>query len=160
MNTVTVRKAVQQDSPTILHFMRELAKYERADHEIIATESTIESLVFAESSVVNVIIAEVQTKAVGFAVYYFNYSVWRASKGLYLEALYVQPERRRSGAGKAMLKQLAKIALDKHCQRFEWNVLNWNAPALKFYASLGAHPKNESVGYQLTGPALKKLSEV
>ena len=94
----------------------------------------------------------------GFAVYFFNYSTWQGRHGLYLEDLYVTPESRGQGAGKALLRQLARIAVERDCGRFEWSVLDWNAPSIAFYESLGAEPQNEWVRYRLTGEALLKLA--
>jgi len=95
---------------------------------------------------------------VGFAVYFFNYSTWQGRHGLYLEDLYVAPEQRGAGAGKALLRHLARIALDNDCGRFEWSVLDWNAPSIAFYESLGAEAQSEWVRYRLTGDALRRLA--
>ena len=95
----------------------------------------------------------------GFAVYFFNFSTWQGQHGLYLEDLYVTPDARGHGAGKALLQRLAQIALDKHCGRFEWSCLDWNEPSLKFYDSLGALPQTEWIRYRMTGEALQALAE-
>ncbi len=101
---------------------------------------------------------ERDSTAIGFAVYFFNYSTWQGRNGLYLEDLYVDPAARGSGAGKALLQHLARTAVDKDCGRFEWSVLDWNQPAIDFYESLGALPQGEWVRYRLTGDALLRLA--
>ena len=107
----------------------------------------------------NALICALDENPIGFAVYFYNYSTWQGKKGLYLEDLYVSPEHRGVGAGKELLKHLAKIAVSQGCGRFEWSVLDWNEPAIKFYDSIGAKPKTEWVGYQLAGSALYEFSE-
>jgi GNAT superfamily N-acetyltransferase len=119
----------------------------------------IEESLFSASSTAHALICENGGRPVGFAVYFFNYSTWLGRNGLYLEDLYVTPEARGCGAGKALLKHLARIAVDRGCGRFEWSVLDWNEPAIKFYESLGARPQSEWVGYRLTGRALLDLAE-
>ena len=114
---------------------------------------------FGEDSSTLALICEVDNQAVGFAVYFFNYSTWLGKQGLYLEDLYVSPEYRGVGAGKALLIHLAKIAVSKQCGRFEWSVIDWNEPAINFYKSLGAEPQNEWVSYRLTGQALVDLAK-
>jgi len=113
---------------------------------------------FGSDSTTRAVICNIDNKPVGFAVYFFNYSTWLGKHGLYLEDLYVSPEHRRSGAGKALLKHLAEIALSRNCGRFEWSVLDWNEPAIQFYHSIGAKPQDEWVGYRLTGKALEELA--
>ncbi|HEY8569978.1 GNAT family N-acetyltransferase, partial [Microbulbifer sp.] len=100
----------------------------------------------------------IDNKPVGFAVYFFNYSTWLGKNGLYLEDLYISPEYRGAGAGKALLKHLAKIAVSKNCGRFEWSVLDWNEPAIRFYQSIGAKSQDEWVGYRLAGNALEEFA--
>lgn len=157
--SVVIREANREDCGLILRFIKELACYEKAEHEVVATESSIEASLFGEESNTHALICELQGEAIGFAVYFFNYSTWLGKHGLYLEDLYVTPNVRGSGAGKALLKHLAKIAVDKDCGRFEWSVLDWNEPAIRFYESLGAKQKSEWLGYQLTGQALVELAE-
>ncbi|WP_371372259.1 N-acetyltransferase family protein [Thalassotalea aquiviva] len=158
MNDLVIRDAVVTDAATILHFVRELAIFEKAEHEVQATEDSIQASIFSADSVTKALICEKAGVAVGFAVYFFNYSTWLSQNGLFLEDLYVSPEHRGGGAGKALLKHLAKIAVEKQCGRFEWNVLDWNQPAIDFYQSLGAKPLNEWVGYRLTGDSLMQLA--
>lgn len=156
--TVLIREAKREDSNTILKFVKELAAYEKAEHEVLATEQMIEDSIFSEHSSTKAIICEKDGNPIGFAVYFFNYSTWLGKHGLYLEDLFVSPSERGSGAGKALLKHLAGIAVANDCGRFEWNVVDWNKPAIDFYESLGAKPKSEWLGYQLTGEHLTALA--
>lgn len=157
--SIVIREAKSSDAAVILNFIKELARYEKAEHEVLATEATIKESLFGKSSTTHALLCEKDGKAIGFAVYFFNYSTWLAKHGLYLEDLYVSQESRGTGAGKALLKHLAKIAVDKGCGRFEWSVLDWNTPAIEFYNSIGAKPKEEWLGYQLTGSALINLAK-
>lgn len=159
MSTVQIRDAQAEDSALILRFVRELARYEKAEHEVTATQADIDASIFGDGSTVRALVCEADGEPIGFAVYFFNYSTWQGRRGLYLEDLYVTPERRGSGAGKALLKHLAGIAVAAGCGRFEWSVLDWNEPAIKFYESIGARAKTEWVGYQLAGPALEAFSK-
>ena len=158
MSIIKIRRATSEDSALILRFITELAIYEEAENEVIATESDIKHSLFGSDSTTRAVICNIDNKPVGFAVYFFNYSTWLGKHGLYLEDLYVSPEHRGTGAGKALLKHLAKIALSKNCGRFEWSVLDWNEPAIQFYQSIGAKPQDEWVGYRLTGKALEELA--
>ncbi|MGQ8364066.1 N-acetyltransferase family protein [Glaciecola sp. 1036] len=159
MENITIRDAVIDDTGTILHFIKELAIFEKAEDQVEATEDMIQEAVFSENSTVFALICESGSTPVGFAIYFHNYSTWQGKHGLYLEDLYVSPEYRGSGAGKALLKQLAKIAVEKGCGRFEWSVLDWNTPAIDFYESIGAVPKSEWIGYQLAGDALTSFAK-
>ena len=158
MSLIEIRNATAADSDLILSFITELAIYEEAENEVIAKESDIRHSLFAGDSTTKAVICNIDNKPVGFAVYFFNYSTWLGKHGLYLEDLYVSPDHRGTGAGKALLKHLAKIALSKNCGRFEWSVLDWNEPAIGFYHSIGAKPQAEWVGYRLTGKALEDLA--
>jgi GNAT superfamily N-acetyltransferase len=158
MPEVTIRNADIADAGLILHFIRELAIYEKAEHEVLATEDSIRQTIFVAGSPVDALICEMDGEAIGFAVYFYSYSTWLGKLSLFLEDLYVSPEARGAGAGKALLQHLARIALAKGCGRFEWNVLDWNEPAIRFYDSLGAEPLSEWVGYRLTGQALQDLA--
>jgi GNAT superfamily N-acetyltransferase len=155
---LNIRPANIADAALILHFIRELAIYEKAEHEVLTTEESIRNTIFADDSRVDALICEYQGEAIGFAVYFFNYSTWLGKYGLFLEDLYVTTEQRGIGAGKALLQHLARIAVDKDCGRFEWNVLDWNEPSIKFYESLGAQPLNEWIGYRLDGSALEEFA--
>lgn len=159
MSKMRIRPANADDSALILRFITDLAIYEKAEDAVIATESDIRNSLFAGDSTTGAVICEIDNQAVGYAVYFFNYSTWLGKNGMYLEDLYVSPESRGMGAGKALLKHLAQIALSKNCGRFEWSVLDWNEPAIKFYQSIGAKPQDEWVGYRLTGKALTDLAE-
>ena len=156
---ITIREAIATDAALILRFVRELAIYEKAEHEVLATEDSIATTIFGENTGVDALICEHAGEAIGFAVYFYNYSTWLGKPGLFLEDLYVSPEQRGLGAGKALLQRLAKIAVAQNCGRFEWNVLDWNEPSIKFYESLGAKPLNEWIGYRLTGDALLGLAQ-
>ncbi|WP_343590356.1 GNAT family N-acetyltransferase [Paracidovorax wautersii] len=158
MTSLTIRPATRDDIPTILHFVRELAIYEKAEHEMQSTSAHLERTMFCENPAVFGLICLDGDTPVGFAVYFFNYSTWQGRHGLYLEDLYVSPECRGRGAGKALLQHLAAIAVDKDCGRFEWSVLDWNAPSIAFYESLGAKPQSEWVRYRMTGQALEALA--
>ena len=159
MSNITIREATKKDSNIILGFIRELAKYEKAEHEVIATESSIADSLFNSGSSTKAIVCEKNGTPIGFAVYFFNYSTWLGRHGLYLEDLYVSATERGSGAGKSLLKYLAQLAVSKGCGRFEWSVIDWNQPAIKFYDSLGAKPQNEWITYRLSGEELRNLAE-
>ena len=155
---LNIRPALIDDAALILHFVRELAIYEKAEHEVLATEQHVRDTIFGDDSRVDGLICEHEGEAVGFAVYFLNYSTWLGKYGLFLEDLYVTPEKRGVGAGKALLQYLARLAVEKDCGRFEWNVLDWNEPAIKFYDSIGAEPLHEWIGYRLTGDALHRFA--
>ncbi|WDE07123.1 GNAT family N-acetyltransferase [Thalassomonas viridans] len=154
MSSLTIRPAVAQDAALILHFITELAIYEKAEHEVLATEESIKSSMFNDNPHVFGLICERDGQAIGFAVYFYNYSTWLAKPGLYLEDLYVSPEHRGAGAGKLLLKKMAQIALEKGCGRFEWSCLDWNKPSRDFYESIGAVSQDEWVGYRMSGQTL------
>jgi GNAT superfamily N-acetyltransferase len=149
VSVIKIKDATIEDSALILRFVTELARYEKAEHEVIATKADIKNSLFGENSTTNAVICSVNNEPVGFAVYFFNYSTWLGKNGLYLEDLYVSPEHRSVGAGKALLKHLANIALSKQCGRFEWSVLDWNEPAINFYQSIGEKSQDEWVDYRL-----------
>lgn len=158
MSAIEIRQATVEDSDLILRFVTELAIYEKAENEVIATVADIKNSLFGPDSATKAVICNLNNEPIGFAVYFFNYSTWLGKHGLYLEDLYVSPEYRSAGAGKALLKHLANIALSKNCGRFEWSVLDWNEPAIQFYQSIGAKPQDEWVGYRLTGKALEEFA--
>jgi len=155
---IEIRQGKAEDSALILRFITDLATYEKLKNEVKATELDIKKSLFGNDSSTKAAICYVNDEPVGFAVYFFNYSTWLGKHGLYLEDLYVSPEYRKVGAGKALLKHLAKIALSKNCGRFEWCVLDWNEPAIEFYKSIGAQPQDEWVIYRLTGEALEEFA--
>jgi GNAT superfamily N-acetyltransferase len=156
----TIRPATPDDAGTILGFITELAIYEKAGHEVEATEETIRSSIFGEGSVTDAAILEKDGQPAGFAVWFYSYSTWQAKNGLYLEDLYVSPDHRGSGAGKLLLKHLARIAVEKGCGRFEWSVLDWNEPAIRVYDAVGAEPQNEWIRYRLAGDRLKAFAAI
>lgn len=159
MTAITIREANQSDVTQIRQFILDLAIYEKAEHEVEATEEHILNTLFSDAPRAHALICEIKGKPIGFAVYFFNYSTWQGRYGLYLEDLYVDPSVRGVGAGKALLKHLANIAVEKDCGRFEWSVLDWNEPAIQFYESIGAKPKSEWVGYRLDGQALSDFAK-
>lgn len=154
-----IREARREDAPTLLHFIRELAIYERAEHEVAATVEAIEETIFGRGAVTRALICELDAEPVGMAIWFFNYSTWQARNGLYLEDLYVTPKARGQGAGKALLKRLAQIAVESGCGRFEWSVLDWNEPAIRVYDAVGAEPLTEWIRYRLSGRALQDFAE-
>jgi GNAT superfamily N-acetyltransferase len=156
--SLTVREATPSDAVIILRFVRELADYEKAIHEVEATEETVRASIFGDGSVTRALIAEHDGVAIGMAVYFFSYSTWQAKNGLYLEDLYVTPEARGVGAGKALLRRLAQIALERGCGRFEWSVLDWNEPSIRVYEAIGAEAQKEWVRYRLAGEKLAQFA--
>ncbi len=158
MPKISIRPATSADTGLILHFVRELATYERALDEVQATEADFARALFGSDARAYCMIAELDGVPAGFALYFFNYSTWTGKYGLFLEDLFVSPDYRGSGIGKRLLKHLAGIAVDADCARFEWNVLDWNTPAIEFYESFGARPQSEWVGYRLSGRALEDFA--
>jgi GNAT superfamily N-acetyltransferase len=158
-----IRPATAADVPLILEFIRSLADYEKLTHEVVATEATLRVTLFpadpATRPAAECILAFTdEDQPAGFALYFFNYSTFLAKPGLYLEDLFVRPELRGQGIGKALLLQLAKLANQHGCGRMEWSVLDWNQPAIDFYQSLGAELKSEWTTCRLTGPALARFA--
>ena len=156
--TLIVREAIPSDAATIVRFIRELADYEKALHEVQATEESVRASIFGKGSVTQALIAERGGVAIGMAVWFFSYSTWQARNGLYLEDLYVTPDERGSGAGKSMLRRLAQIALEAGCVRFEWSVLDWNEPSIRVYEAIGAEPQKEWIRYRLAGDKLAEFA--
>lgn len=155
---LNVRTATVDDAATILQFITELAIFEKAEHEVLTSVDLIKQTLFSADAKAHALICEKAGEAIGFAVYFYNYSTWLGKYGLYLEDLYVTPAARRSGAGKALFKALAKIATANNCGRFEWSVLDWNTPAIKFYEGLHAQAKTEWIGYRLTEQQIVALA--
>ena len=155
---VVVRVATVSDAPLILSFIRELAEYEHLLDEVEATEADIRRDLFGENPRSFCEIAEYEGKPVGFALWFYNYSTFRGRAGIYLEDLFVRTEARGVGAGKALLRRLAQRCVDADLGRLEWAVLNWNAPSIAFYDSLGASAKTEWTVRQLDGEALETLA--
>lgn len=156
--SLTIRPAVRTDAAQILAFITELAEYERARHEVVATPADIEHSLFDEGSTVHSLICERDGQAVGFAVYFYSYSTWLGRNGIYLEDLYITPEQRGGGAGRDLLRHIAREAVENRCGRLEWSVLDWNEPAIGFYKSLGAEPQDEWVRYRLDGDRLLQFA--
>jgi len=154
MPDIAIRPALPADAALILGFIRELAIYEKAEHEVEASEAQIRASLCSGEGPARALVCSVDGEAAGFAAYFFNYSTWQGRKGLYLEDLYLTPAHRGAGAGKALLQHLARVAVAEGCGRFEWSVLDWNEPALQFYRAIGAWPMDEWVRYRLAGPAL------
>jgi GNAT superfamily N-acetyltransferase len=154
-----IRPARVEDVPVILGLIRELATYERAPDEVTATEEQLVDVLFGEKRVAEVLLAFEGKSPVGFAVFFHNFSTWLGRPGLYLEDLFVKPDKRGKGYGRALLVDLAKIARERVCGRMEWAVLNWNEPAIKFYRALGAKPLDQWTVYRLTGDGITRLAE-
>jgi len=153
-----IREALQEDIPLILSFVRELAGYERLLHEVVATEETLRESLFGHRKVAEVIFGEINGEPASFAVFFHNYSTFLGQQGIYIEDLFVKPQMRGLGIGKAMFAYIARIAKERGCGRLDWWVLDWNEPAIKFYASLGAVPMSAWTVYRLTGQALDDLA--
>lgn len=158
MTAIDIRPAIEADCALILTFIRELAEYENALNEVVTSEESLQKALFGSESNAFALICSVDNSPAGFAVCFYNFSTWLGKNGLFLEDLYISPDHRGTGAGKALLKHLARLAVEKDCGRFEWNVLDWNKPAIDFYESFGAQPQTEWVGYRLTGDALKQFA--
>jgi GNAT superfamily N-acetyltransferase len=155
---MTVRPARPDDVPAILAMVGELAEYERAGHEVRATEGELHAALFGDRPALFGHVAERDGKVVGFALWFLTFSTWLGRHGIYLEDLYVRPLARGDGHGKALLAALARICVDRGYGRLEWSVLDWNCPALDFYRSLGAVPMDEWTVQRLTGDALVRLT--
>jgi len=152
-----IRPATPADVPLILSFIRELAVYEKLEHEVTATEDDLHTALFGARPVVEAVIASLEDEPVGYALFFPNFSTFLAKPGLYLEDLYVQPAARGAGIGRALLEYLARLAVDRGWGRFEWSVLDWNEPAIGFYRKLGAEPLTEWTIFRVTGKALRRL---
>ena len=157
---MSIREATPADVPEILAMIHELADYEKAPHEVVTTPGLLREALFGEDPAVYALMAEDdETGAVvGFALWFRNFSTWLGRHGVYLEDLYVRPSHRGHGYGKALLQELARIAVERGYGRFEWWVLDWNSPAIDFYRSLGAEAMDEWTVYRVTGDALRQLA--
>ena len=155
-----IRPAEAKDISLIVQFIRELAEYEKAPEQAVATEEDIRRDGFSANPKFRVVIAEWGGQAAGFALFFYNYSTWLGRAGLYLEDLFVRPEFRRKGIGKALLTYLANKAVEEGCGRFEWQVLDWNTPAVEFYRSLGAQVMEEWSTMRVSGEPLKILASL
>ena len=156
--TPSFRKAEQKDVPLILEFIRELADYEHMLDEVVATPELLEKWIFDERKA-EVVFAVEEGREVGFALFFHNFSTFLGRAGIYLEDLYVRPEFRGKGYGKALVRELARIAVERGCGRLEWWCLDWNKPSIDFYLSLGAEPMKDWTVYRIAGQALTDLAE-
>lgn len=155
---LNIRHATSHDTGEILQFIRALAAYEREPDAVQATEADLLRHGFGENPYFACLLAEEDGAPAGFALYFFDYSTWLGRPGLYLEDVFVHPRYRGRGIGKALLKRLAAIAVEKGCARMKWEVLDWNTPAIEFYSALGAKLKQEWLNVQLDGDALRRLA--
>jgi len=155
----SIRPATRADVPAILAFIRALAEFENLTHEVTATEERLEDELFGATRKAEVLFACEHGKPVGFALFFHNFSTFLSRAGLYVEDLFVLPEHRGKGYGRALMLQIAKIARERGCGRFEWTVLDWNQPAIDFYQSLGAEPMSQWIIQRVTGSALDRLAD-
>lgn len=155
---MSFRYAEENDTAAILYFIKELAQYEKMADQVIATEELLHEWIF-EKKKAEVIFAVLNGKEIGFALFFHNFSTFLGRAGIYLEDLFILPEYRGNGYGKMILKQLAKIAVERGCGRLEWWCLDWNKPSIDFYLSLGAEPMNDWTVYRIAGDTLKEMSE-
>jgi len=159
MTNFEIRTTTEADVPVILSLIRELAEYEREPNAVVATEAGLREVLFGAKRSAEVLLALENAEAVGFAVYFYNFSTWLGRPGLYLEDLFVRPAVRGKGFGRALLERLAQIAKERGCGRMEWAVLDWNEPAIQFYRKLGAEPMNEWTVFRLTKDGIAKLAK-
>ena len=159
MKNLSIRHANEADVPAILSLIQGIAEYEKLSHEVTATESQVRESLFGARPYAECLLGCVNSEPVGFAVFFHNFSTFLAKPGLYLEDLFVRPEHRGCGLGKALIKAVAKIAVERGCGRYEWTVLDWNQPAIDFYQSLGAEMKSDWRIMRVTGEALEKMAQ-
>src|ERR1700730_7444396 len=159
MEKFTIRSATVADVPVILELIRALAEYERAPNDVVATEEILNETLFGKKPAAEVLLLFENKIAAGFAVFFHNFSTWLGRPGLYLEDLFVRPEHRGKGYGRALLIELARIARDRGCGGMEWAVLDWNEPAIQFYRKLGAKPMDEWTVFRLTRDGIAKLAD-
>jgi GNAT superfamily N-acetyltransferase len=157
---LSIRPATAKDAGLIVQFVRDLAEYERDPKAAVATEQDFIRDGFGADPKFKVVFAEWNGEPAGFALFFYNYSTWQGRPGLYLEDLFVKPEFRGKGIGKALLLHLAKIAVENNCGRYQWQVLDWNTPALEFYKSLGAEIMKEWLTMRVEGEALQRLAKM
>jgi GNAT superfamily N-acetyltransferase len=156
---LTIRRAEPADVPVILAFIRELAVYEHLEHEVVATEADVHAALFGPRPYAEVALACLDAEPVGFALYFHNFSTFIGKPGIYLEDLFVRPQARGRGAGKRLFAYLARTAVERGCARLDWAVLDWNAPSIGFYKSLGAVDQSEWTTWRLDGAALAQLAQ-
>ncbi|MGH8200640.1 MAG: GNAT family N-acetyltransferase [Steroidobacteraceae bacterium] len=157
-DTITIRPATRDEVPLVLEFIRDLARYERLEHEVSASEAQLREALFGERRYAEVVLACSGGEPVGFALFFHNFSTFKGQPGIYLEDLFVRPEARGRGVGKRLLAYLARTAVERRCARLEWAVLDWNEPSIGFYRGLGALPMDEWTIFRLTGEALTLLA--
>lgn len=158
-DSITIRSATKNDAGLILSFIQRLAEYEKLAHEVVGTKQDLQRTLFGDKPSAEVLIAEHNGKPAGFALFFTNYSTFLARPGIYLEDLFVQPEYRGLGIGKALLAFLAGLVVERKMGRLDWSVLDWNAPAIKFYEQIGARGLTDWTQYRLDGEALRKLAD-
>ncbi|RJF93278.1 GNAT family N-acetyltransferase [Sphingomonas cavernae] len=156
--SLAIRAATRADLPIIHGFILALAEYEKLAHEVRTDVALLERNLFGQHAYAEVLIAELDGGPVGFALFFHNFSTFEGKPGIYLEDLFVAPEARGAGAGRALLARLAAIAIERECARLEWSVLDWNEPAIGFYRALGAKPMDEWTVQRLDGDALRALA--
>lgn len=158
MADITIRAATRDDVPLLLALVRALADYEKLAHEVVATEASLREHLFGARPYAEALIAETGGTGVGFALFFHNFSTFLGRPGIYLEDLFVRSEHRGAGIGKRLLKAVARIGVERGCGRYEWTVLDWNEPAIRFYESLGAEMKREWIINRVSGTALQALA--
>ena len=156
--TLRIRHGELEDVPLIAELIRGLARYEKLEHEVVMTEEKLTDTLFGDRRYAETLIAEEDGEPVGFALFFHNYSTFLARPGIYLEDLFVLPEKRGGGVGRALLERLAQLAVDRGCGRLEWAVLDWNVDAIGFYERLGAKPNADWTIYRLTGESLQRVA--
>lgn len=156
--TIRIERATERDVPVVLQMIRDLAEYERMADQVVATEASLREALFTGRPDAEVLLAYADDRPAGFALFFHNFSTFVGRRGLYLEDLFVKPEFRGAGIGKRLLVELARIALERNCGRFEWSVLDWNEPAIGFYKKLGAVPLEEWTIFRVSGDALTRLA--
>jgi GNAT superfamily N-acetyltransferase len=154
---VTIREAGAGDTPILLDFIRGLADYEGLSGQVEASEELLRKTLFADKGA-EALIASIDGVDAGFALFFYNYSTFKGRPGIYIEDLFVKPELRGRGAGRALMRHIARLAVSKGCGRLDWSCLNWNTPSINFYKSCGAKPLSEWTGFRLSGPGLEALA--
>jgi len=157
-DAITIRPAAEHEVPVILQFIRDLAKYEHLEHQVVATEAMLSEVLFGPRPYAEVVFACRRDEPVGFALFFHNFSTFLGRPGIYLEDLFVRPEARGHGVGRRLLTWLAAETVRRNCGRLEWSVLDWNEPSIRFYRNLGAVLMNEWQMFRVTGPALSQLA--